>query len=34
MPAAKPPTPWYMTPAGMLGILVVVGGGAYLLTKK
>lgn len=33
-PVAPPPTPWYLTPFGILAILGVVGGGAYFLAKK
>lgn len=33
-PVAPPPTPWYMTPLGILGIVIVIGGGAYFIAKK
>jgi hypothetical protein len=31
---AATPTPWYLTPFGLVAIAVGIGGGAYLLMKK
>ncbi len=33
-PSLTPQTPWYMTPFGIIGIVAVIGGGIFLLTKK
>lgn len=33
-PVIAAPTPWYLTLPGIVGIVVVIGGGAYYLAKK
>jgi hypothetical protein len=33
LPTIKPPTPWYKTPLGIVGIVGAIGGAAYFLSK-
>lgn len=33
-PVAPAATPWYMTPVGILGIVIAIGGGAYMLANR